>query len=114
MLYVDGLVQNCSNSIANALELLQYCLKPSMYPIQLMAYIRAALNQLLRLKTHKVVWDIASKFLHRIFNGLPGLMAHTCIVELCHHRFLVIVFGHLSWRRWWIIYKIAQDIRKHR
>ena len=27
-LYNDGLVQNCSNSIANALELLQSCTKP--------------------------------------------------------------------------------------
>ena len=26
--YIDGLVQNCSNSIANALELLQSCTKP--------------------------------------------------------------------------------------
>ena len=28
---IDGLVQDCSNSIANALELLQSCTKPSMY-----------------------------------------------------------------------------------
>ena len=28
--YVDGLVQDCSNSITNALELLQSCTKPSM------------------------------------------------------------------------------------
>ena len=28
--YVDGLVQDCSNSIANALELLQSGTKPSM------------------------------------------------------------------------------------
>ena len=27
---IDGLVQDCSNSIANALELLQPCTKPSM------------------------------------------------------------------------------------
>ena len=27
----DGLVQDCRNSIANALELLQSCTKPSMY-----------------------------------------------------------------------------------
>ena len=30
-LYIDGLVQDCSNSIANALELLQSCTKPSMH-----------------------------------------------------------------------------------
>ena len=28
--HVDGLVQDCSNSIANAMELLQSCTKPSM------------------------------------------------------------------------------------
>ena len=28
--YLDGLVQDCSNSIANALELLQSCTKPSI------------------------------------------------------------------------------------
>ena len=28
--HVDGLVQDCSNSIANALELLQFCTEPSM------------------------------------------------------------------------------------
>ena len=28
--YIDGLVQDCSNSIANALELLQACTKPSI------------------------------------------------------------------------------------
>ena len=29
--YIDGLVQDCSNSIAYALELLQFCTKPSIY-----------------------------------------------------------------------------------
>ena len=28
---IDGLVQDCSNSIANALEFLQSCTKPSIY-----------------------------------------------------------------------------------
>ena len=30
-LYIYGLVQDYSNSIANALELRQYCTKPSIY-----------------------------------------------------------------------------------
>ena len=30
--YTDGLVQDCSNSIANTLELLQSCAKPSIQP----------------------------------------------------------------------------------
>ena len=29
--YINGLVQDCSNSIANALELLQSCTKPSIW-----------------------------------------------------------------------------------
>ena len=29
--HFDGLVQDCSNSISNALELLQSCTKPSIY-----------------------------------------------------------------------------------
>ena len=29
IVYIDGLAQDCSNSIANALELLQFCTKPS-------------------------------------------------------------------------------------
>ena len=31
VLYIDGLVQDCSNSIANALELLQSCTKLSIF-----------------------------------------------------------------------------------
>ena len=29
--YIDGLMQDCSNSIDNALELLQFCTKPLIY-----------------------------------------------------------------------------------
>ena len=32
--YIDGLVQDCSNSIADALELLQSCTKPSIWYIE--------------------------------------------------------------------------------
>ena len=34
MHYINGLVQDCSNSLANALELLQSCTKPLTYQIQ--------------------------------------------------------------------------------
>ena len=33
MLYTDGLVQDCSISIANMLKILQYCTKPSIFEI---------------------------------------------------------------------------------
>ena len=32
--HIDGLVQDCSNSIANALELLQSCTEPLIYNIK--------------------------------------------------------------------------------
>ena len=31
VMHMDGLVQDCSNSIVNTLELLQSCTKPSIY-----------------------------------------------------------------------------------
>ena len=31
---IDGLVHDCSNSIANALDLLQSCTKPSLYLVR--------------------------------------------------------------------------------
>ena len=39
VMHFDVLVQDCSNSIANALELLQSCTKPSMYPMTSLLYI---------------------------------------------------------------------------
>ena len=33
--HIDGLVQDCSNSIANTLEWLQSCTKPSIYFLEL-------------------------------------------------------------------------------
>ena len=36
--YIDGLVQDCSNSIATALELLQSCTKPSIYELASKSY----------------------------------------------------------------------------
>ena len=40
IIYIDDLVQNCSNSIANALELLQSCTKPLIWKwlIQILIY----------------------------------------------------------------------------
>ena len=32
-LHIDGLAQDCSNSIANALELLQFCTKPLIWSV---------------------------------------------------------------------------------
>ena len=37
--HVDGLVQDCSNSTANAVELLQFCTKPSMYSMLVTALL---------------------------------------------------------------------------
>ena len=42
--YIDGLAQDCSNSIANALELLQYVTKPSIWRPLWFADISAAIT----------------------------------------------------------------------
>ena len=39
-IYLDGLVQDCNNSIANALELLQSCAKLSAYGLRYVALVR--------------------------------------------------------------------------
>ena len=45
--YLNGLVQDCSNSIANALELLQSCIKPSVW-----------------LTVNKILWNTFENILH--------------------------------------------------
>ena len=44
--HIDGLVQDCSNSSALAIELLQSCDKPSMYQLQFMyfKYVRRSIK----------------------------------------------------------------------
>ena len=42
--YIDGLVQNCSNIIANALELIQSCTKPSHVDIRTKRNMHVWLN----------------------------------------------------------------------
>ena len=39
--HVDGLVQDCSNSSALAMELLQSCAKPSMSALLIQVYLKA-------------------------------------------------------------------------
>ena len=38
-IYIDGLVQGCGNSSANAVELLQPCTKPLIYEVVKKVYI---------------------------------------------------------------------------
>ena len=42
--HLDGLAQHCSNSSANALELLKYCTKPSIYGIWFTTYENQSLD----------------------------------------------------------------------
>ena len=42
--YIDGLVQDCSNSIANALELLQSSTKPSIWKLPSLHIMPESLN----------------------------------------------------------------------
>ena len=43
--HMEGWVQNCSNSIANALELLESCTKPSIYLLDLLELNNFSFNQ---------------------------------------------------------------------
>ena len=43
-IYIDGLVQDCSNSIALAMELLQSCTEPSIYGIKLISDAISSIN----------------------------------------------------------------------
>ena len=44
-IYIDGSVQDCSNSIANALELLQPCTKPSIFAPQTFWWISLSITE---------------------------------------------------------------------
>ena len=65
MPYIDGLVQDCSNSIANALELLQSCTKPllwGMYHVHCFGfcnYLHEYLN-----KNNKCIFIVAMMILN--------------------------------------------------
>ena len=59
LLYIDGLVQDCSNSIANALELLQSCTKPSILFIFAMLMCLQAISLLKAEGCHGVGFGLA-------------------------------------------------------
>ena len=67
--YIDGLMQHCSNSIANALGLLQSCTKPSVW----------AQNKWLENRVYNI-WD----YWH--YNGHPFKFTETPIG--CQHQVL--------------------------
>ena len=59
----DGLVQDCSISIANALEILQSCTKPSIYGFMQFIYIYSPgpLGSVAALTSLKWYWKIYEK-----------------------------------------------------
>ena len=66
--YVDGLVQDCSNSIANALELLQSCTMPSMWYLNYNAR-----NNLIHLGLALYHWSAEAT------REIDGFTMHICI-----------------------------------
>ena len=63
--YVDGLVQDCSNSSALAMELLQYCTKPSMYGAVITGPIKAIMQENWQSATVCVCTVYPKKYAHR-------------------------------------------------
>ena len=72
--YTDGLVQNCSNSSALAMELLQFCTEPSTYNIKSMCDIRNNVN-LLSTKT-SVETNCCSEILFKNVNQRKKWIIH--------------------------------------
>ena len=75
--YIDGLVRDYSNSIANALELLQSCTKPSIcfHPQQVMLHIAKVLRKGVQLDTQPktTVLHWPSTGTSRTFVRRPGM-----------------------------------------
>ena len=44
MVYLDGLAQDCSNSMVLAMELLQLCAKPLIYPLNILRLTQNGLH----------------------------------------------------------------------
>ena len=95
--FIDGLVQECSISIANALEILQSCTKPSISGSNITWYWtqceRKKSQTLLRLWTPKdtpyltligELWDVNSEFFGEMIpQDIKGALSirHTCILR---------------------------------
>ena len=75
--YIDGLVQDCSNAIANALELLQSCTKPSKATFRYQLECKASRYQ------ESLFDDINMIYISQIVNcGAPIYLHH--IVNIYH------------------------------
>ena len=76
MYQIDGLVQDCSNSSALAIELLQSCTKPSKCPLQ-MSIHPLSIPTLLRIYNPQYLTDPAQTYLVRVHNKLSNTRHNT-------------------------------------
>ena len=72
--YIDGLVQDCSNSIANALELLQSCNEPSIYIYE--SYIHKCLAINIKTETQTSYTIVYAYYKLHDYNQLTTVSSH--------------------------------------
>ena len=88
--HINGLVQDCSNSIANALELLQSCTKPSIWNVIMLGNLGSASNPTThRSKIYLYIYHIEAQYeinwLHKYQNqsfSQQGLGLRLWVLEL--------------------------------
>ena len=101
--YVDGLVQDCSNSSVLALELLQSCTKPSMWSVDM-----ETLHWLLKFSLFALLTEYA-KLVQCIVNIMPANDLEWGLLDLsppfhyfchffCNHHWLTIEYHVHIWQ----------------
>ena len=97
--YIAGLVQDCSNSIANALELLQSCTKPAIYALLLHLFIAAISSFMFTWMWHWVIYLLWNEL---IYSLAPGISE--CESENVNFNLVLLIdffrFSHDNAPRW--------------
>ena len=109
--YIDGLVQDCSNAIANALELLQSCTKPSIFewntavtPVYISKGVRAVIYQAVHI-VHFVIMLLYSThyqipYIHFCKWKLSWFIPPMCFSYKIEYSCIVF----MMWIRIWCMY----------
>ena len=93
MAHINGLVHDCSNSIATVMELLQFCTKPSIYDIfsQLADTLPEMKKE--RWSNYKIhndfgAWSAMDLYFHRILLELPSAEHSQTIILHCSEQYI--------------------------
>ena len=102
--HIDGLVQCCCNSIANSLELLQSCTKPSIYRSHFVPQhsieTHLALAMMHRFQPHIGIYNVLC---HTILRNLSWNFRHDCDIFKNKYYSFQNLSGRLFVSQWWVI-----------